>query len=46
MLKDLPVFLRDMITRLMATNRGKLEGTVNIGIQVGDVKPFPKRQKV
>ncbi len=27
-------------------NRGKLKGTVNVCIQVGDVKPFPKRQKV
>ncbi len=27
-------------------NRGKLKGTMNVCIQVGDVKPFPKRQKV
>ncbi len=45
-LKDIPVFLRDTITRLVAVNRGKLKGRVNVCIQVGDVKPFPKRQKV
>jgi hypothetical protein len=32
--------------RLAAVNRGKLKGTVNVCIQVGYVKPFPKRQKV
>ncbi len=45
-LKDVPVFLRDMIMRLVATNIGKLEGTMNLCIQVGDFKPFPKKQKV
>jgi hypothetical protein len=42
-LKDVPVFLRDTIEHLAATNRGKLEGTMNVCIQVVDVKPFPKR---
>ncbi len=45
-LKDAPVFLRDTITHLAAVSRGKLKGTVNVCIQVGDVKPFPKRQEV
>jgi hypothetical protein len=45
-LKDVPVFLRDTITHLAATNRGELKRTTNVCIQVGDVKPFPKRQKV
>jgi hypothetical protein len=45
-LKDVPVFLRDTVTRLAATNIGKLKGAVNIGIQVDGIKPFLKRQKV
>jgi hypothetical protein len=45
-LKDVPVFLRDTITHLAAMNRGKLKGTMIVCIQVGDVKPFLKRQKV
>jgi hypothetical protein len=45
-LKDVLVFLRDTIMHLATMNRGKLKGTVNVCIQVGDVKPFPKRQKV
>jgi hypothetical protein len=44
-LKDVSVFLRDTITRLAAVNRGKLKRTLNVCIQVGDVKPFLKRQK-
>ncbi len=45
-LKDVPVFLRDTIAHLAAANRGKLEETINVCIQVGDVKPFLKRKKV
>jgi hypothetical protein len=45
-LKDAPVFLRDTIMRLTAASRRKLKGTMNIGIQVGNVKPFLKRQMV
>jgi hypothetical protein len=43
LLKDVSVFLRDAITHLAATNRGKLEGIVNVCIQVDDDKPFPKK---
>jgi hypothetical protein len=45
-LKDVPVFLRDTITPLAAMGRDELKGNVNVCIQVGDVKPFPKRQNI
>jgi hypothetical protein len=45
-LKDVPVFLRDTAMRLVAANRGKLKRTANVCIQVVEVNPFPKRQKV
>ncbi len=44
-LKGIPVFVRDTIMHLVAMNRGKPKGTMNVCIQVGDVKPFWRRQK-
>ncbi len=45
-LQDVPIILRDTITRLLPMDCGKFEGTVDESVKVCDVEPFPEGAKL
>ena len=44
--KDVPIILAYTVSGFAASDGSKFEGTVNEGVKMRDVKPFPKRQKI
>jgi hypothetical protein len=45
-LQDVPIILRDTITRLLPVDCGEFEGTVDESVKVCDVEPFPEGAKL
>jgi hypothetical protein len=45
-LQDVPIILRDTITRLLPMDCGKFEGTVDESVKVCDVEPLPEGAKL
>jgi hypothetical protein len=45
-LQDVPIILRDTITRLSPVDCGKFEGTVDESVKVCDVEPLPEGAKL
>jgi hypothetical protein len=45
-LQDVPIILRDTITRLLPVDCGEFEGTVDESVKVCDVEPLPEGAKL
>ncbi len=45
-LQDVPIILRDTITRLLPVDCGEFEGTMDKSVKVCDVEPFPEEAKL
>jgi len=46
LLKDIPILLAYAVSAFAASNGSKFEMTVDIGVSVCNVEPFPKWQEV